>query len=68
MFVLLPFFAIAAIWVIERAVERLQRQSWLPKRAGTALRPHLSSSLLPSRRLGLSTCGTLRETGQRAGT
>ena len=52
MFVLLPFFAIAAIWVIERVVERLQRQSWLPKRAGTALAPTLVVLLAAQPALG----------------
>ena len=39
MFVLLPFFAIAATWLIERAVDRLSRQPRLPKHASAALAP-----------------------------
>ena len=41
MFVLLPFFAIAATWLIERAVDRLSRQPRLPKHASAALAPVL---------------------------
>ena len=39
MFVLLPFFAIAAAWLIDRAADRLSRQRWLPRPIGTALVP-----------------------------
>ena len=39
MFVLLPFFAIAATWLIEKAVDWLSRQPRLPKRAVSLLVP-----------------------------
>lgn len=41
MLVLLPFFAIASTWLVQRAVEHLRRQSWLPNGAGKALAPTL---------------------------
>ena len=41
MFVLLPFFAIAAAWLIDRTADRLLQQRWLPQRAGSALVPAL---------------------------
>ena len=41
MFALLPFFAIAATWLIERAAHHLSRQPWLPERTGAWLGPTL---------------------------
>ena len=41
MFALLPFFAIAAAWLIERAAHHLSRQPWLPERTGAWLGPTL---------------------------
>ncbi len=52
MFLLLPFFAIATSWLIERVAHHLSRQPWLPRRAGAWLGPGLVVLLAAQPALG----------------